>query len=254
MKNRIVYGINPVREAIRAGGGNIERIIASGHRRDRTLDAVLREALSMNLRVERVAPDELVRLCGGAQRHQGVAALMKGGYGYRSLEDLIASWKGGGEKALFLMLDSIQDPQNMGALIRSAHSAGASGVIVPKDRSSEITPVVAKASAGATEHTAVARVTNLRNAIKLLKERGVWVIGVEADSGRSIYEADLTTDVAMVIGSEGSGIRRLVREECDYCVSIPMKGRVGSLNAAQAGTVALFEAMRQRGFSALKDA
>jgi 23S rRNA (guanosine2251-2'-O)-methyltransferase len=148
--------------------------------------------------------------------------------------------------AFFLVLDSIQDPQNMGSLVRTAHAAGVHGVIVPKDRQSSVTATVVKASAGATEHIPIARVTNLAQTLERLKKENVWVLAVETGCKEDIFTSELKRDLAIVIGSEGKGIRRLVRERCDFCVTIPMAGKVNSLNAAQAGAVALFEARRQR--------
>ena len=155
-------------------------------------------------------------------------------------------WKSSGEKALLLILDSIQDPQNLGSLIRTAYAAGVHGVIIPKDRAAEVSPSVAKASAGAVEHTLIARVTNIASTIEQLKKAGIWVVGIEADSPQDIYSFDMDRDIAIVIGSEGKGMRRLVRETCDACLSIHMKGKISSLNASVAGGIALFEVMRNR--------
>jgi 23S rRNA (guanosine2251-2'-O)-methyltransferase len=162
------------------------------------------------------------------------------------LDDLIQAWKKSKRPAFFLILDSIQDPQNLGSLIRTAEAAGAHGVVIPKDRASEITPTVVKASAGATAHVSIAMVTNLVNAISTLKDEGVWVAAIEADASQSIYNTDFKSDTAVVIGSEGAGIRRLVKKTCDFSVAIPMSGKVNSLNAAQAGAVTMFEILRQR--------
>ncbi len=179
-------------------------------------------------------------------------AVLRAEFRYAELEELIDRWKKSGGPAFFLVLDSIQDPRNMGSLVRTAHAAGVHGLIVAKDRSAPVTPVVVKASAGATEHLPIARVTNLVQAIKKLKEEGVWVLAVETGSAEDIFTADLKRDLAVVIGSEGKGIRRLVMEKCDFSAfipmgTIPMGGRVGSLNASVAGAIALFEARRQRG-------
>jgi 23S rRNA (guanosine2251-2'-O)-methyltransferase len=140
----------------------------------------------------------------------------------------------------------VQDPHNLGSLVRAATVAGAHGVIIPKHRASQVTPAVTKASAGATAHIPIAQVTNIARALEALKEEGVWVYGLEAGAKAGIYSADLTIDAALVVGSEASGVRRLVRERCDFLVSIPMAGSLDSLNAAQAGTVAMFELKRRR--------
>jgi 23S rRNA (guanosine2251-2'-O)-methyltransferase len=240
---RIIYGINPVKEALKGRAGEIEKIVVSKERSGP--GDVLAAAAQNKVPVERL-PRKEMDLLAGTTKHQGLMAFLGGGYRYAEIEDVIEVWKRSGEMAFFLVLDTIQDPQNMGSLIRTAHAAGVHGVVVPKDRTSSVTSTVVKASAGATEHTHIARVTNLAQAMERLKEEGVWVMGVETGFKEDIFTADLKRDLAIVIGSEGRGIRRLVRERCDFCVSIPMAGKVDSLNAAQAGAVALFEARRQR--------
>ena len=241
---RTVYGVNPVLEALRASVA-IDRILISEGRTGKASADILRLAREKKIEVSRM-PDEELRRISGTEKHQGVAAVLHEEFRYYDIEDLIAFWKEKGGQAFFLILDSIQDPQNLGALVRTANAAGVHGIIIPKDRASEVTPAVVKASAGATEHTRIAREVNVSRAIERLKEEGVWVAAVEAGCKDTVWSADLDRDLAIVIGSEGMGIRRLVRERCDFCVSIPMAGQVNSLNAAQAGAVALFEAMRQR--------
>jgi len=241
---RVVYGINPVLEAIKSAG-RVERVFISRGRPGASVAKVAARARAQKIDVATVAGEELDRLAGTAN-HQGVVALFTGEFAYSDIEDLIGAWKKSGESALFLVLDSVQDPQNLGSLVRAAHASGAHGVIIPKDRACQITPAVAKASAGATEHTPIAREVNLVRVIERLKQEGVWAAAVEADCKNSIYGADLDRDLAIVIGSEGRGIRRLVRESCDLHLSIPMAGAVNSLNAAQAGAIALFEARRQK--------
>lgn len=243
---RVVYGVNPVREALK-GKGAIERVVVSRDRKDRAAQDVALAARKRNVEVASVAREELDRLAGTAN-HQGVVAVFAGEFAYSDIDDLIAVWKKSKERALFLVLDSIQDPQNLGSLVRTAHASGVHGIIIPKDRACEVTPAVVKTSAGATEHTPIAREVNLVRAIEKLKAEGVWAAAIEADCRDNIYLSDLDRDLAIVVGSEGKGIRRLVRESCDLCLSIPMAGLVNSLNAAQAGAVALFEARRQRLF------
>jgi 23S rRNA (guanosine2251-2'-O)-methyltransferase len=241
--NRIIYGINPVKEALKSRTGEIEKIVVSKQRR--APEEVIKAAAKKNLVLERLPAKEMDRLAG-TTKHQGLLAFLRGGYRYAEIHELIEVWKRSGEMALFLVLDSIHDPQNMGSLVRTAHAAGVHGVIVPRDRQSSVTSTVVKASAGATEHTPIARVTNLAQAIERLKKENVWVLGVETGCKEDIFTSDLKRDLAIVIGSEGRGIRRLVKQRCDFCVTIPMAGEVNSLNAAQAGAVALFEARRQR--------
>lgn len=242
---RIIYGVNPVMEALAAGAGRIERILISQGRSDRVASEILKLASVASVLCSRAHIDELNRLANNGV-HQGIVAVMRSEFSYASLDALIKAWKDSGRLALFLVLDSIQDPNNLGSLVRAAACAGAHGVIIPKDRACEVTAAVGKASAGAIEHVPIARETNLKNAVGRLKEAGVWVAGVEAKGKQNIYEADLNTDVALVIGGEEKGIRRLLLENCDFTVSIPMAGAINSLNAAQAATVALFEALRQR--------
>ena len=241
---RIIYGINPVAEALRAGSG-VEKVLVSRERKDRSVEAVIRAAQSLGVPVEMTDRAGIERLAG-IGKHQGVAAVITGEFEYKDIEDLISVWKSSREPAFFLILDSIQDPQNLGSLVRTGCAAGVHGIIIPKDRASSVTPTVVKASAGATAHTPIARETNLVRVIERLKEAGVWITAVEAGCPKDIYSIDLATDIAIVIGSEGRGIRRLVRESCDLCAKIPMAGKLNSMNAAQAGAVAMFEVRRQR--------
>ncbi|MBI5970681.1 MAG: 23S rRNA (guanosine(2251)-2'-O)-methyltransferase RlmB [Deltaproteobacteria bacterium] len=242
---RVIYGINPVKEALKANPDRLNCIYVSVARRDKQIEAIIEAARGLGVEVKRTPAQEIDRVAGPVA-HQGLCALLKDPFRYRGLDELISIWKGSGRPALFLILDSIQDPQNLGSLIRAADAAGAHGVIIPKDRACEVTPGVVKASAGATEHVPILREVNLSNVIASLKDAGVWVAAIEADSTESLYKTDLKGDIAFVIGSEGKGIRRLVREGCDFCVSIPSSGKLNSLNAAQAGAIALFEAVRQR--------
>ena len=248
--SRLIYGINPVMQALKAASfgvkGEIKEVLISSKRSGAVVDDMKRLSKARGIKVRLLSNDELENIAG-TRNHQGVVLILKGAFPYLEIEDIIALWKKTGERAFFLILDSIEDPQNMGTLIRSASVAGVQGVIIPKDRSAEITPAVEKASAGATIHMPVAKVTNISNAIRSLKEAGVWVVGIEAGEKTDIYSAPFDGDLAIVVGSEGSGIRRLVKRECDLLASIPMRGELNSLNAAQAGTVALFEAVRQRG-------
>jgi 23S rRNA (guanosine2251-2'-O)-methyltransferase len=174
-----------------------------------------------------------------------VVALVES-YGYATLEEVLIRWKEAGTRALILVLDSIQDPQNLGAMIRTANVCGAHGVLIPKDRAARVTPAVIKASAGATAFTAVAQVTNITSTLERLKGEGVWVIGAEGQSKTSVFDLDMTMDLAITIGSEGRGIRPRVKQACDELVSIPMQGEITSLNASVATGVILYEAMRQR--------
>jgi len=250
---RIIYGINPVKEALDSRRSRVDEIFVSAKRKDNAFDAIVKKAAALKIKVTGAGARRLDELAK-TDMHQGVVAVFSGDYPYCDLDEIVDNWRASGEAAFILILDCIQDPQNLGSLVRAAHCAGVNGIVIPKDRAAAVTAAVVKASAGATEHTLIARVTNLRGAIKRLKDEGVWIAGVEADFDEAIYSAELDGDIAIVIGSEGSGMRRLIREECDYQVSIPMKGRVNSMNAAQAGAVAVFEAARQKEVRRQKEA
>jgi 23S rRNA (guanosine2251-2'-O)-methyltransferase len=242
---RVVYGVNPVRELLRAGGEGLSELwIAEGGARERALSELSRLARRARAKV-RTAPRQKLDRLAGAPAHQGVVAVVSD-YRYRDLEELLAVAAGTGEAPLLVVLDGIEDPQNLGAIIRSAHALGAHGVVLPRDRAAGISPAAAKASAGAVEHCPVARVVNLTQALERLKERGIWSVATAADAARDLSEVDLTGPLALVVGSEGKGIRPLVRRTCDDVARIPMAGRVASLNASAAAAIGLYEVARQR--------
>jgi len=249
---RIIYGINPVAEALKAKAPDVEAIAVSDARSDKQLGELTKAARAAGVRVETRKARALDEVAGTAS-HQGVVAFMRSAYAYRNLDELINRWKKSGKHAFILILDSIQDPQNLGALVRSAVAAGVHGIIIPKDRAVEVTPAAVKASAGATEHAWIVRVTNITAAIAQLKQEGVWVAGLSADGAQGLFDADFKGDIAVVVGAEGAGMRRLVSEACDFRLSIPMASDFDSLNASTAGAIALFEVVRQRrGVQALK--
>jgi 23S rRNA (guanosine2251-2'-O)-methyltransferase len=240
-----IAGPHAVLEAIRAGRV-IKRLYVSNERGTRTgpVNELLTEAQERRIFVRYVDKLEVQRL-SPIESHQGVVAIVEGKAGV-DLDELLLHLDAVSEPALVLVVDSLQDPQNFGVLLRSAEGAGVAGVVIPRHRSVGLTPAVAKTSAGASEHLMIADVANLRQAIDALKEKGVWVIGAD-ESGDMLYdEVDYRGPSAIVIGGEGEGIRRLVLEGCDQVVRIPMEGHVTSLNAATAGTVILYEALRQR--------
>ena len=243
MKDEIIYGINPVKEALRGGRQAFELFIA-GDENDRRLEKLLKLASDRGVAVRRREKRDLARLAG-TDHHQGVV-LRVAPFAYAELDDIIRRWQQSGEAGLVLVLDSIQDPHNLGALIRTAACAGAHGIVIPQDRAVGITPAAEKASAGAVETIPVARVTNLVHAIDELKKVGFWVYGTVSGEGESIYAHDLGGNVALIIGSEGEGIRPLVAKKCDHLITIPLKGGVASLNASVAGGIVLFEVVRQR--------
>lgn len=239
-----LYGRNGVTEALRARRRPLRRVLAAGSAREGGLRAIVEAAREARLPLTAVPREQLDRLAPGAN-HQGVL-LEAGPYPYADAESLLDADAPDGP--LYLLLDQLQDPQNVGTLLRSAEAIGVTGVLIPEHRSATITPAVVNASAGATEWLRIARVTNLTRLIARLKERNVWVVGLEGvPEARPIDTADLRGALALVVGSEGGGISRLVREACDFLVRLPMHGQIGSLNAAVAGSVALYAADRQRG-------
>jgi 23S rRNA (guanosine2251-2'-O)-methyltransferase len=237
----IIYGVSPVIEALRASGRRLERIvIAEGARHDR-LREIIALARSAGVVIRREPRAALDRLSNQAN-HQGVIAVTAP-VSYADETRLLA---GINPETLFVLLDGVEDPHNLGAIIRTAECAGASAVVIPERRAAHITDVVAKTSAGAVEYIPVARVTNLGSFVEQLKKQSVWVVGVEG-SGEMNYAAfDYKGAVALVFGGEGRGLHRLVRERCDAVVSIPMRGRITSLNVSVSVGIVLFEAIRQR--------
>lgn len=237
---RVVYGINPVREALRARRARAV-FLADGVKAALVLGP---EARAAGAQVETRPREELDALAGAGAAHQGAIALC-GDFAYAELDDVVAA--AGGAPPLVLVLDGVQDPGNLGALVRSAHVLGAHGVVIPKDRAAAVTPAVVKSSAGATEHTPIAQVTNLARALDELKQRGIWITGaVLSDDAALPWQVDLAGPSALVIGSEGKGMRQLVEKHCDFRVRIPLAGKVGSLSAPAAGAALLYEAARQR--------
>ena len=240
-----IAGPHAVLEAIRAGR-QVKRLYISNERGTRTgpVNDLITEAQSRRVFVRFVDVREIERL-SPVENHQGVLAIVEGKAGVE-LEEFLLHLDALSEPALVLVIDSLQDPQNFGVLLRSAEGAGADGVIIPRHRAVGLTPAVARTSSGASEHLMIADVPNLRQAIDALKEKGVWVVGTD-ESGDLLYdEVDYRGATAIVVGGEAEGIRRLVLEGCDQVVRIPMQGQVASLNAASAGTVVLYEALRQR--------
>ncbi|MCI7137434.1 MAG: 23S rRNA (guanosine(2251)-2'-O)-methyltransferase RlmB [Candidatus Limivicinus sp.] len=243
IKNEIVEGRNAVIEALRAGRAIDKIFIAKGDV-DKTLGHIASKARDKGIVVVECDRKKL-DFMSQTHAHQGVIALCAVRE-YCTVEDIFAVAEERGEKPFIIVCDEISDPHNLGAIIRSAECAGAHGVIIPKRRSAGLTAIVDKASAGAAEHMAIARVPNIPAAIKELKDRGLWVYGTAADGQSDLWHTDFTGNVALVIGSEGDGMGRLVRESCDFIVSLPMKGQVSSLNASAAAAIVMYEVLRQR--------
>ena len=234
----IVYGINPVLEALRAGRVKELRV---GDRPNDRLRQVLDLAGEQGVRVRRVPPEALERASNRGV-HQGVVAEVSD-VGSYSVEELV---RGAAAAPLIVVLDGIEDPHNVGAILRTADAAGVDGVVIQTRRSAALGGAAAKASAGAVAHVKIAEVVNIARAIEELKELGVWTVGLAGEAQASYDTIDFTVASAVVLGAEGSGLRRLVRERCDHLVAIPMAGRVSSLNVSVAAGVTLFEAVRQR--------
>lgn len=240
----IIEGRNAVIEALRTDT-SIDKIYISKGETDKTLGHIASKARDMGIVVveaDRRKLDNMSR----THAHQGVIALAAVRE-YVTVESILESAAAKGENPLIVVCDEISDPHNLGAILRTAECAGAHGVVIPKRRSAGLTAVVAKTSAGAVSYMPVARVPNIPALLKDLKKQGVWVFGTAAEGTTTLYEADLKGPAAIVIGSEGDGMTRLARENCDFLVSIPMKGRISSLNASAAAAILLYEAVRQRG-------
>ena len=239
----LIEGRNAVTEALRAGTP-IDKIFIARGETDKTLGHIASTARAAGVVVVEADRRKLDYM-SATKAHQGVIALAAVRE-YASVEDILSAARERGEAPLLVVCDEISDPHNLGAIIRTAECVGAHGVIIPKRRSAGLTAIVDKASAGALEHMAIARVPNLVAAIETLKKNGLWIYGTAADGSNELWKTDLTGPACIVIGSEGSGISRLVREKCDFLVSIPLRGQISSLNASAAAAVLLYEALRQR--------
>jgi 23S rRNA (guanosine2251-2'-O)-methyltransferase len=242
-----LYGVNPVLEVLRAGRRSIEEIIIAEGAHDARLRELIELARARQVPVRRAPRVSLDRLTGTA-RHQGVVARVAAAR-YADAEvllDSVGAMVGSETEPLIVVLDGVEDPRNLGAILRTAECAGAHGVFVPERRAVGLTDTVAKAAAGAVEHVPVARVTNLTRLIEQLKERNVWVVGAAPDAPLIYSDWDWTRPSALVLGGEGSGLRRLVRENCDALVRIPVLGKIESLNVSVAAGVILYESVRQR--------
>jgi 23S rRNA (guanosine2251-2'-O)-methyltransferase len=242
---RYVWGVNPVLEALRGRADQVDKIfLADGQVGSKAAAEILSRARDAQVRIEKVPRERLGSLAvGGA--HQGVVAELRA-FSYAELEDILDLARERSEPPLVVLLDGIQDPNNLGAIIRSAHSLGAHGVVMAKDRAVPITGAVSKASAGAVEHCAVARVTNLSRALETLKEAGLWIAAADPEGTDELWHGKLTGPIAVVVGGEGEGIREGVLKHCDFRLRIPMRGQVASLNASVSAALLLYEVARQR--------
>lgn len=244
----MIYGKHAVLAALEAEQPLHKLWVSSGRHTDPVVTQILELAAKQGVVVQRAEREQLDRLAGPSARHNGVLATMAAAR-YAEVDEILAA---AGEPFV-LLLDGVSDPHNLGALIRTAEAAGVDGVVVTERRSAGLTGAAAKASAGAAARVPVARVVNLSRTIDELKQRGVWIVGLDADDGEDFTEANLGGPLAIVVGGEGEGLHRLVRERCDFVVRIPMQGKIASLNASVAGALVMYEARRQRALAAAED-
>jgi 23S rRNA (guanosine2251-2'-O)-methyltransferase len=240
----MIYGIHPVKESLKSSHTPIQEILIGAQPPSSSLQSVVDLAAERKIQVTFTTKENLERLARGGL-HQNVIAMIQE-TSYADIDEVLGRWKREGKKAFFLILDSIQDPQNLGSLIRTSLGCGVHGIIIPKDRAVGITPSVVKASAGATAHLPIVKVVNIANTIDVLRKEGIWVYGASGEASELIYDLDLDIHLAIVLGAEGKGIRPLVKKKCDRLFSIPMKGPVSSFNVSVSGGMILYEVMRQR--------
>ena len=239
----VLVGRNAVTEALKSGRGINKLWIASGDR-EGSVSEIAALAKERGIVVQYVERAKIESLAGG-HRHQGVLAYVAP-VPYAELDDILKAAEEKGEAPFLVLLDELEDPHNLGALLRTADATGVHGILIPKRRSVSLNATVAKTSAGAVEYVPVARIGNIAQTLKKLKEKGFWVAGADMDGEKAYYEADLTGSLVLVVGSEGRGMSRLTKEACDFIVSMPMVGRINSLNASVAGSILMYESMRQR--------
>lgn len=244
MKTELLYGIHPVLETLAAGRRRVYEVYLDKEKKSRRLTQIKSIADTRGVFNTNIGSGNFKALADTIG-HQGAIAVVSP-YPLETVQDILHTDRGKDPKNFVLMLDNIQDPQNLGAIIRTALCVGIDGVVVPKDRSASPTPAVSKASAGALEHIHLVRITNLVQTIKHCKSRGLWVMGLQQNATQSIYAADLSGPIAIVLGGEQKGMRRLVEKNCDFLVSIPQRGTLNSLNVSAAAAVAMYEAFRQR--------
>jgi 23S rRNA (guanosine2251-2'-O)-methyltransferase len=244
METEIIYGIHPVLEALRAARRRIEEVYLAQGATSRRLEEIGLLAQSNSIAVKRIEASRLTRRTR-TEQHQGAAARV-GAFPLTPFSDIIGQHDLQRQNPFLIVLDSIVDPHNLGAVIRSALAVGVDGFIIPKDRAAGPTPAVSKASAGMLEHARLTRAANLAAAMKRLKRKGLWLFGLDQAAGQSLYAAELSGAIALVIGGEEKGIRPLIKKNCDALLSIPLSGRVESLNASVAAAVAMYEVYRQR--------
>ena len=241
-QNNIICGRNPVLEAVRSGR-EIDRLYVAHGATGGTVSAIIAKCSAKGILIKEISPQKLDYYCGGAN-HQGVA-VMFASQEYSTVDDILKTAEERNEKPFIIICDEIEDPHNLGAIIRTAEACGVHGIIIPKRRSASLNATVAKTAAGALEYMKVARVTNIANTIDDLKEKGVWIFGADMD-GQPYTQLDYDTPCAIVIGNEGKGIGALTAKKCDVIISLPMKGKINSLNASVAAGALMYEVVRKR--------
>jgi len=237
-----IYGINAVTEALKARGRAFEWVGVAKERHDIRLQRLVEECRRNSVAVRFLPRPELDRMAGN-NSHQGVVAVTSAKQ-YTDLDDIVTAKRG--QYSLVLVLDGVEDPHNLGAILRTADAAGADGVVIPERRAAGVTATVAKASAGASEHLPIAKVTNIARTVEELKSKNLWIVGLDERAAQTYDALDYKMDCAIVLGAEGKGVHELVRQKCDFLVSIPMLGKVPSLNVSVAAAVVLYEIVRQR--------
>ncbi|WP_432667333.1 23S rRNA (guanosine(2251)-2'-O)-methyltransferase RlmB [Wukongibacter baidiensis] len=243
MDNNIIEGRNPVIEALKSGR-EIDKILIAKGNKEGSIKRIIGMAKDNKVLLQYVDRNKLNQI-STSNNHQGVIAYVAA-YKYYEVEEILESARDKGEDIFLVILDEITDPHNLGSIIRTVNATGGHGVIIPKRRSVGLTATVAKTSAGAIEYVPVAKVTNLARTIDYLKEQGVWVVGADMAGENVHYDSNLTGNIAIVVGSEGKGISRLIKEKCDFLTKLPMKGQVSSLNASVAASIIMYEVLRQR--------
>jgi 23S rRNA (guanosine2251-2'-O)-methyltransferase len=242
---QVIYGINPLLEIFHSHPAMLEKIVIAEGRERGAVQKILKLAVENGVPMETAGREQLEKLAPG-RVHQGILGFCRE-HAYSTVDEVLVNRHKGSRYSLVILLDSVTDPQNLGSIIRTAHCCGANGVIIPENRSASVTASVAKASTGAVYCLPTAMVVNMARTIEYLKEKGFWIYGAAADSGVNIHAPDYEGDIGLVLGSEGKGIRPLIRRKCDFLISIPMRGQVASLNVSVAAGIIIHEILRKRG-------
>lgn len=246
MREGVLYGMHPVAEALRSRARAIDYIGVARERGDAKLQHIIDECRASGVPVRFMGREDLARLAG-TMNHQGIVAAVASVQKYADLDDVLANKRG--QHSFIVVLDGVEDPHNLGAIIRTADGAGVDGIVIPERRAVGITGTVAKSSAGASEWLPIARVTNIGRTVEELKSKNIWVVGLDERGGQSYDSIDYNMNCALILGAEGAGVHEQVRKKCDFLVSIPMLGKVASLNVSVAAAVAMYEIARQRKFA-----